>query len=202
MIAPPSYAGNPWVPSMIFLHHEQLLLPDAPHGLVELCAVRCAVADRRAAVRAIIGEDYQADPHGRPVAKGRSISIAHAGSVLVVAQRVAGRVGVDVELLGQGALEGPPPVGFSSAEREAMMQLDGAERAEWIVRMWTAKEALSKALGLGQTVDFAELEVMPRGAEVECVRLYGNAELAAGWQIVQRRLPGAGDVLVAVAVHG
>ena len=97
------------------------------------------------------------DPHGRPVLRSRrepgrddmpAVSIAHTEGVAVaIASRDPdARVGIDVEKV-VGRTSTFEAVAFSARER-ALLDLRGGDRAEWIARLWCAKEAAAKATGL------------------------------------------------------
>jgi 4'-phosphopantetheinyl transferase len=95
---------------------------------------------------------------GRPAGTGRlvvpghgvSVSVAHAADRVLVAVSEAGRVGVDVE-----PFDGPAsdPLLWketcAAAELAALGQLPPAERPAAFARLWTRKEAVLKALGVG-----------------------------------------------------
>nr|WP_204342090.1 4'-phosphopantetheinyl transferase superfamily protein [Micromonospora terminaliae] len=92
-------------------------------------------------------------PGGRPevYAGGRTlpVGVSHAGGVVVVAARAGGPVGVDVERrrpLPAVSLArrwyDPDEAAWLAARAEAGRDLD-------FLRLWTAKEAVGKALGVG-----------------------------------------------------
>jgi 4'-phosphopantetheinyl transferase len=84
--------------------------------------------------------------HGHPL----SVSVAHADDRVLVAVSDAGRVGVDVE-----PLDGPvaDPLlwreSCAPAELAALERLPRAARPAAFARLWTQKEAVLKALGVG-----------------------------------------------------
>lgn len=94
-------------------------------------------------------------------------SVTHSGSVVGVALCRGGRMGLDVEETGG-------PVDVDSAARAALSAreltaltaltaLPPAGRQPAFLRVWTRKEAVLKALGLGLTVSPRELEVTAPG---------------------------------------
>jgi len=134
----------------------------------------------RAALRHLIGAGLDIDPHrvafarscatcgreghGRPVVAGvepgrLEFSVATSCSMTLIAIVRHGRVGVDVEQLPPAA--GPlwPRPCFSAREREQLEKLDEQKRPEATARSWVRKEAVSKCLGLGLAMAFANLEV-------------------------------------------
>ena len=94
------------------------------------------------------------DEAGRPWARGPegeayAVSLAHSGSVAAaIAVPGDGTVGIDVEPVTD---RGPAVVdtALTPAERELLDRLPGTDRAEAFTRLWTAKEAVAKALGGG-----------------------------------------------------
>ncbi len=101
--------------------------------------------------------DY--DARGRPVAGGAwaekegpppHLSITHAGGMAaaIAADPACAGVGIDVEPLG-GMRDDVESVAFDDEERRLLAQLPGASTSEWALRAWCAKEAVSKAAGVG-----------------------------------------------------
>jgi phosphopantetheinyl transferase len=97
------------------------------------------------------------DEHGKPVARGAwagpglCLSIAHKDGVAVAmaadTPEVRG-VGVDVERL-RPLGEGFERLALGPDEQAIVEAVPADERAEWVLRIWCAKEALGKALGRG-----------------------------------------------------
>ncbi len=104
--------------------------------------------------------------HGKPFAVVRGersragFNVSHGGDHGLIALGPDVRVGVDLEErrprrdLDQliGAVMGP-------AERGELAALEGADRLRLFYRIWTFKEALTKALGTGLTSDVSGFEV-------------------------------------------
>ena len=115
----------------------------------------------RAAVRRVLaryrGEDpaaiaFELGPHGKPLLSGDEppFSVSHSGDVAVIAVSGAGPVGVDVEevrLIPE--LEQLAARTFARDEAATLAALPAADRANAFFRIWTAKEAYVKALGVG-----------------------------------------------------
>lgn len=104
------------------------------------------------------------EPGGRPyaVCPGAyrvDISLSHTGDLLVAGVSRRGRIGVDVEATGR-------PMRYDDvgrrlcapAERAALAKLAEPERERLLLRLWTLKEAYTKALGCGMRLAFAEFE--------------------------------------------
>ncbi|WP_328875374.1 4'-phosphopantetheinyl transferase superfamily protein [Streptomyces sp. NBC_00287] len=120
-----------------------------------------AAADGTQPHRVVVGRDG----HGRPVLRapeGLDVSISHTADVLVAGVARGRRIGVDVEawdrpLLARGLAEK-----FCHPEELAeLRELPPAERNSMLVRLWTLKEAYTKALGVGLAYDFSQLRPRP-----------------------------------------
>ncbi|SER84822.1 4'-phosphopantetheinyl transferase [Streptomyces sp. yr375] len=99
-------------------------------------------------------------PPGAPVPY--DFSVTHSGGVIGVAVCRGGQVGLDVEEAGSVvgvALDNAARAALSDRELAALHALPVAERPSAFLRVWTRKEAVLKALGVG-------LGVSPRGLEV------------------------------------
>ncbi|MEO8657651.1 MAG: beta-ketoacyl synthase N-terminal-like domain-containing protein [Bryobacteraceae bacterium] len=130
---------------------------------------RCAAKD---AVRLLIKEKYgvqlcaadveiTSDAKGRPLVSGTwkdtlkadpVVSITHTNGVAgaIAALGSATRVGFDLEFLAHRP-EGFETIAFAETEREWLTTLPQANRDEWSMRLWCAKEAVAKSLGEGLT---------------------------------------------------
>ncbi|MGW4054909.1 4'-phosphopantetheinyl transferase family protein [Streptomyces sp. NPDC004779] len=104
--------------------------------------------------------DLAYQPGGRPFVRGCdqiAISLSHTEDILVVGISREGRVGVDVERASRAlAGTGAEAQGCARCELEALEGVEGEERNDVLVRLWTLKEAYSKALGQGLRLRFTE----------------------------------------------
>jgi 4'-phosphopantetheinyl transferase len=100
------------------------------------------------------------DPRGQPGVDlpGVTISIAHAPALVVVAVGLETLVGVDVEHLQRSPLPDPRRW-LSPEETDELPQCPAHRRQAYLLRLWTGKEAATKALGLGTAMPFRSLEV-------------------------------------------
>jgi 4'-phosphopantetheinyl transferase len=87
------------------------------------------------------------EPSGRPYVDGLAVSISHSRSLVAVTAAVAGPVGVDVEDVYPREVRGLARRWFAPSELEWMAQQPDELVA--FLYLWTAKEAVGKALGLG-----------------------------------------------------
>ncbi len=130
--------------------------------------------------------DLAYQPGGRPYVRGCdqiAISLSHTADVLVVGISREGRVGVDVELASRAlAGTGAEARGYVRCEREALEGVEGEERNDVLVRLWTLKEAYSKALGQGLRLRFTEFgfALTPDGPRL--VRPDGTAVDGESWR--------------------
>lgn len=96
------------------------------------------------------------DEHGKPILTGRvngklGFNLSHSGDLALIAIGPQLAIGVDIEPIA------PPRAGvsetfFSATENEALAALSEPARAAGFARLWTRKEALLKAIGLGLRV--------------------------------------------------
>ncbi|GAA0603431.1 hypothetical protein GCM10009534_42630 [Kribbella sandramycini] len=115
-----------------------------------------AGADSRATAHALLlslaeslGADpvLRHDPNGRPEIAGLAVSISHSRSLVAVAAGRTGSVGVDLEDIYPREVSGLARRWFDPAELDWLAaQPDGLLA---FLRLWTAKEAVGKAVGLG-----------------------------------------------------
>ena len=124
----------------------------------------------RAALRRILGDRVGAEPrslpiaygpHGRPyLHDGPSFNVSHAGRWCVVATDDTRRVGIDIEDTTReveiGAVAGRV---CSSYELDSFSGLAPDEQRGRFFELWTAKEAVLKALGTGFSVEPATFSI-------------------------------------------
>ncbi|MFG1815595.1 4'-phosphopantetheinyl transferase superfamily protein [Kribbella sp. NPDC049174] len=91
--------------------------------------------------------DLRREPSGRPYVDGLAVSISHSRTLVAVAASAAGPVGVDVEDVYQREVAGLARRWFDPSELEWMA--GEADELTAFLQLWTAKEAVGKALGLG-----------------------------------------------------
>lgn len=87
------------------------------------------------------------EPTGRPSVDGLAVSISHSRTLVAVAASAVGPVGVDVEDVYPREVAGLARRWFDPAELEWMARQPDELTA--FLTLWTAKEAVGKALGLG-----------------------------------------------------
>ncbi len=110
--------------------------------------------------------------HGKPaVAPGLPqihFSISHAEGLVAMATSPVSELGVDVELI-TGVQDTTPALDqLNHRDQTWLRQHDGADRWPAFLQLWTAKEAVSKATGLGCGVDFHEIEIDVPARRARC----------------------------------
>jgi 4'-phosphopantetheinyl transferase len=143
---------------------------------------------------------WERDVRGRPLVVdpgGLHVSLSHADGVVAAALAWDAPVGVDVERLrplpDRGALA---RTALAAGEREAVDALPPERRDAQLLRFWTRKEAVAKALGSGLATQLRGIVTTAHGAVVSLPE--GCGDLSA-WSLAD--LPAPDDVLASVAVR-
>ena len=99
----------------------------------------------------LVGRTARGRPWVRATGSGAElpVSVSHDADVVVVAARAAGPVGVDVERCRMLPAVALARRWFAPAEVHWLCGLPEAERTTGFLLLWTAKEAVGKAAGLG-----------------------------------------------------
>ncbi|MGW1809683.1 4'-phosphopantetheinyl transferase family protein [Streptomyces sp. NPDC002078] len=165
----------------------------------------------RRAVAVVTGTDEDVlevarTPSGRPYLRGAermSVSLSHTGDLLVVGISRVGPIGVDAELDSRTVHADALAREFCTAhERTALARLPDEERRTALIRLWTLKEAYSKAMGLGLRLPFGEFGFAPvaarDGVPPTLRHADGTPAAAAGWWFGTHALPHHAVLAVAV----
>ncbi|MGW0560038.1 4'-phosphopantetheinyl transferase family protein [Streptomyces sp. NPDC003016] len=124
-------------------------------------------------------------PTGRPYLRGYDgvhISLSHTDDLLLVGLATGGVIGVDAERSDR-ALYGPG-LGRHLCTPLEVEQIEGMpaeERNPALVRLWTLKEAYSKAIGLGMQFRFTDFGFRPDGESVEVLGPNGITGTGREW---------------------
>ena len=135
---------------------------------------------------------------GRPVIDGLFVSVSHARGLVAVAASRVGPVGVDVESRREFEIDGMARRWFDPVEVSWLYQQP--DQLDAFLRLWTAKEAVGKALGRGLRGSGLR-RVMPLAAESPKPTGPLRAGLVPsepGLAVVQ--LPVHADAVLAIAV--
>ena len=151
----------------------------------------------RALLRAVLSEtmagDWQLvrDASGAPRLEGRHapfISLSHSHAMVACAVCAAGRVGVDIEKQREDrSLDAIAAAVFGPQESAAVASLGMTE----FYRIWTQREALAKATGIGFPLVVRPLDLT--GADAGRAPLEG-----VDWSLAHWRLPGGYSLAIAL----
>ncbi len=163
----------------------------------------------RATLRLLLGRRLAVDPvqvpikqgaRGRPYvadADGLDFNVAHTDGFALIGMTRDRRIGVDIEHADrQVNVDGVARKFMSGNEREALALLtpDGRRRA--LLRLWTCKEAMSKATGDALSAPFREIDIATN-ARHQLVA--GPSPYSPGaWELHAMTLPGAYFATVAL----
>ncbi|MGW3953157.1 4'-phosphopantetheinyl transferase family protein, partial [Streptomyces sp. NPDC004752] len=122
---------------------------------------------------------------GRPFLRGYDgvhISLSHTDDLLLVGLAGDGAIGVDAErsdrvLYGSGLARHM----CTPYETQRIESLPVAERNPALLRLWTLKEAYSKAIGLGMLFRFTDFGFDPDGAPTDVLRPDGTPGTVGSW---------------------
>jgi phosphopantetheinyl transferase (holo-ACP synthase) len=142
------------------------------------------------------------DEHGAPHVDGwwngslvdaPRVSLSHSGESCLAAVAAPDLpVGVDLESLGR-VQPGLVAQSLAAHERPLVEGLSGAALDERVLRLWCAKEAASKCLGIGLQGDPAQFGIVQ--ADDDCATLVVEHPLGT----VEARMARRGDMVIAVA---
>jgi phosphopantetheinyl transferase len=104
-----------------------------------------------------------------------NFSVSHTDAVTVVAVSSSLNLGIDVELVDQ-ELTGNVMAGSCNPKEltAAFQSLPQPQRTREFIRLWTQKEAYTKLLGCGHSIEFSSIECQP-----DALRVEGEASSAA-----------------------
>jgi phosphopantetheine--protein transferase-like protein len=154
------------------------------------------------------------DPHGRLFVDAAmmpdcaraaeiDVSVSHAAGIQVIGVAFGGRIGVDVEAhdhdIDVAALSRDH---FTPSEQAHLMALQPSDRVDHFYHLWTTKEAIAKAIGHGFSLGLDMIELSMSDGSCHISRIAGNAHLAAGWRVTQRRYSHHGRSFLIAAATG
>jgi 4'-phosphopantetheinyl transferase len=134
---------------------------------------------------------------GRPPRQG---SISHSAGRVAVAVTAARLIGVDLEYRDRDTkrLLAIATRAFAPTEAERLLALPEQESAAEIIRYWTVKEALGKALGLNLMAALRTVVVEPAGAGLRLAALPAGPAIGE-WSLHQYAL-GTGPATLTLAL--
>ena len=195
-------------------------LTPTPDGLARLAAVLAPAEQARAArfgtamlrdryiagrgtLRHLLGKrlalapedvDIRRGDRGRPYihgVTGLDFNVSHTGALALIGMTALGRIGVDVEHEGRTLNVAGVARKFMAPGEQAMLDtLDPDMRRRTLLRLWTCKEAMSKATGDALSAPFRRIAIALEN---------GNARVDAGpapytpdrWTLFAMHAPGA-----------
>lgn len=114
-----------------------------------------------------------------------TFNVSHSGSHGLIAVAKEGRIGVDLEeRCARRDLDGYIQTLFAPSERAELEAARGPRRIDLFYRLWTMKEALVKADGMGLSLDTTKIEIpstMYRGACSDIFRFWHTPTI--GWYL-------------------
>ncbi|MBZ0221909.1 MAG: 4'-phosphopantetheinyl transferase superfamily protein [Dokdonella sp.] len=129
------------------------------------------------------------DAHGKPHLRGAGdlgFNLSHCGGDLVIALARGQALGVDIESLQRrpASLHLAQRF-FTPSEADALAALTEARRAEAFLRLWTHKEAVLKATGMGLSFGLARLEFsLDAAGKVICLQsIDAEAGAVEDWRL-------------------
>ncbi|MEU3416614.1 4'-phosphopantetheinyl transferase superfamily protein [Streptomyces sp. NPDC006658] len=131
-----------------------------PAARARFAASRALVKHAAAAVLEVPAHelDLARGPGGRPYLRGcdrLGLSLSHTGDLLVLALSLDGPIGADAEPLGRSGCRALLARRACTARELADLRaLPVPERGDAMLRLWTLKEAYTKALGVGTGLPF------------------------------------------------
>lgn len=107
-------------------------------------------------------------PSVRPGLPQIPFSISHAAGLVAVATGPGLQIGIDLELVTDIRSTGPVLDQLTRREQAWLQKHSDAGRWAAFLQLWTAKEAVSKALGLGCGLDFHDIEIDVPAGRARC----------------------------------
>ena len=140
------------------------------------------------------GKPYVTSPEGI----GMNFSLSYTPTLIAVAVSQKLEIGVDIEAVPATISEVPWQV-LTQAERQFIRTLPEAEQFTEFLNIWTIKEAYTKYLGVGASLDFRKVEVSTQ-ADLASARTEAETRmpdpmvkqrtLEIGWQTIILALAG------------
>ncbi len=166
--------------------------------------LRATLSDASKGVVPASAWEFGLGSHGKPYVTGPAgmsmrFSLSYTATLIAVAVSPKFELGVDIEAVPGTVSEVPWQV-LTQAERQFIRTLPADEQFAEFLNIWTMKEAYTKYLGLGASLDFRKVEVST-GKEVQTARTETETRLPdptvklrtieVGWQQVVVAVAGA-----------
>ncbi|MFG3255686.1 4'-phosphopantetheinyl transferase family protein [Streptomyces sp. NPDC048172] len=203
----PQRAGNPRLRALLGRDWARFLDLTHPGLRTRFASSRVLLKFAAASVLHVAPQDIELGytPTGRPYLRGYDgvqISLSHTDELLLVGLATGGVIGVDAERSDR-SLYGPG-LGrqlCTANETELIEAMPLEERDAALLRLWTLKEAYSKAIGLGMQFRFTDFGFRPDGTPTEVRRPDGTPGTGDEWSFGTYLLDASdGQYTVSVAV--
>ncbi|MFF9527580.1 4'-phosphopantetheinyl transferase family protein [Streptomyces achromogenes] len=171
-----------------------------PAARARFAASRRLVKHAAAAVLDVPADDLELarSPAGRPYLRGcdrLGLSLSHTGDLLVLALSLHGAIGADAEALGRSGCRALLAQRACTASELANLRaLPPPERGDAMLRLWTLKEAYTKALGVGTALPFHTFGFRVEGTAAVLHDDNGEPVRPGEWTFTTHRL-GTGHVV-------
>ncbi|MFF4716258.1 4'-phosphopantetheinyl transferase family protein [Streptomyces eurythermus] len=171
-----------------------------PAARARFAASRRLVKHAAAAVLDVPADelDLARGPAGRPYLRGcdrLGLSLSHTGDLLVLALSLYGPIGADAEPLGRSGCRVLLAQRVCTAqELTDLRALPAHERGDAVLRLWTLKEAYTKALGVGTGLPFRTFGFRVEGTAAVLHDNTGEPVRPGEWTFTTHRL-GTGHVV-------
>ncbi|MEU5084713.1 MULTISPECIES: 4'-phosphopantetheinyl transferase family protein [Streptomyces] len=171
-----------------------------PAARARFAASRRLVKHAAAAVLDVPADELELarGPAGRPYLRGcdrLGLSLSHTGDLLVLALSLHGPIGADAERLGRsGCRVLLAQRACTAQELSDLRALPAPERGDAVLRLWTLKEAYTKALGVGTGLPFRTFGFRVEGTTAVLHDNTGEPVRTGEWTFATHRL-GTGHVV-------
>lgn len=193
----------------LLLSFDEIQRADRFHRLED----RARAVLSRAALRLIVGEAtgiapeklaFSLGPFGKPLLAERPdlhFNVSHSGDLALIGLSAERMIGVDIELMRENLDEVElARMFFCASEHRLIASKAGAAQLEAFYRIWTAKEAVLKAFGIGVAASLKDFEVRLSPGALAIWPLAGRlAPALAGVQIEPVAAPDSYVATVALA---
>lgn len=134
--------------------------------------------------RPVCSADLDTGEHGKPcLAGGPGFNLSHSGNAAVVALAAGLELGVDLERPGRRRPHAELARRFfCPREADAVAAAEGAAREALFLQLWTAKEAVLKALGRGLAFGLERLE-FAAGPPAQLLHIAADGGETRQWQV-------------------
>ncbi|MGW1294222.1 4'-phosphopantetheinyl transferase family protein [Streptomyces sp. NPDC002533] len=183
----PSDLGAPELAADLGPDHARLARMPASRNRDRFVAARLLLKSAASAVLGTLPGELELayKPGGRPFLRGidqLDVGLSHTEGLLVVGLTRFGRIGVDTEPVDRRMLDlGTEAMACTPHEREALERVPVERRNRELVRLWTLKEAYSKAIGQGLRFRFTEFGFGTGDARLSMLRPDGTPGTGKDW---------------------